>query len=209
MVLTLLKRLCFSEAALSPRGDDFWTCDCWRRDAGQTEPMVANPDPSVPIMLETNLKPAVFYLHHQAHISIIVAPASVAIPVVRSLLSTKEYEENAKVTAEQLVINEKDWPSTMEAIGEFFGFVLGETGVPFAYVVREKVEIPPGTYPSEGYIAVADAMIARALNGNQAYADDSVEVWSYMTNITRSHDCWTYPRSAQGNKDGRRAFLLL
>jgi hypothetical protein len=36
-----------------------------------------------------------------------------------------------------------------------------------------------------------------------------MEVWSYMANITRAHDCWTYAKPAQRTKDGRRAFLLL
>jgi hypothetical protein len=54
-----------------------------------------------------------------------VAPASVALTIVLSLRSTKEYEENFKVTAEQPVINEKYWPRTMEAIRDFFGSVLG------------------------------------------------------------------------------------
>jgi hypothetical protein len=60
---------------------------------------------TVSISAETNLKLAVFYLRHQARISRIVAPASVSITVVRPLRSTKEYEENFKVTAEQPVIN--------------------------------------------------------------------------------------------------------
>jgi hypothetical protein len=97
----------------------------------------------------------------------------------------------------------------MEAIREFFGSVLGETGVTLDYVVRENVEIPPGTDPSEGYIAVAEEMIACASHSNQAYANDSMEVWSYMVNITRAHDCWTYVKPAQRTKDGRHAFLLL
>jgi hypothetical protein len=58
------------------------------------------------------------------------------------LSSTKEYEENFKVTAEQPLNNEKDCPRTMEAIREFFGSVLGETGVPLAYDVHENVETP-------------------------------------------------------------------
>jgi hypothetical protein len=90
------------------------------------------------------------------------------------LRSTKEYEGNFKFTADQPMINEKDWPRTMEAIREFFGSVLGGTGVPLAYVVRENVEIPPGTDPSEGYITVAEEMIARAPHGNQVYANDSM-----------------------------------
>jgi hypothetical protein len=79
-----------------------------------------------------------------------VAPASVALTVVRSLRSTKEYEENFKVATEQPVNNEKYCPRTMEAIRDIFGSVLGETWVPLAYVVHENVEISPGTYPSEG-----------------------------------------------------------
>jgi hypothetical protein len=104
----------------------------------------------VSIGSDTSLKLAVFYLRHQSRISIIVAPASVALTVVRSLLSTKEYEENFKVTAEQPIINEKDWLRTMEAIREFFGSFFGETGVPLAYVIHENVDIPPGTILSEG-----------------------------------------------------------
>jgi hypothetical protein len=160
-------------------------------------------------MDDTNFKLAVFYLRYQARISRIVAPASIALTVVHSLRSTKEYEENFKVAAEQPIINKKDWLRIMEAIHEFFGYVLGETGVPLAYLVRENVEIPPGTDPSEGYITVAEEMITRTPHGNQAYANDSMEVWSYMANITRAHDCWTYVKPAQRTKDGRHAFLLL
>jgi hypothetical protein len=97
----------------------------------------------------------------------------------------------------------------MEAIREFFGSVSGGDGVPLAYVVHENVEIPLGTYPSEGYITVSEEMIARAAHGNQAYVNDSMEVWSYMANITRAHECWTYLKPAQHTKDGRHAFLLL
>jgi hypothetical protein len=151
---------------------------------GNPGPMVANPGHSVSIRAETNFKLTVFYLRNQARISRIVAPARVALTVVRRLRSTEEYEENFKVTAEQPIGNEKNRPRTMEAIRELFGSVLGETGVPLAYVVRENVEIPPGTEPPEGYITVAEEMITRAPHGNQAYANDSMEVWSYMGNIT-------------------------
>jgi hypothetical protein len=83
---------------------------------GNPGPLVANTGHSVSIRAETNLKLAVFCLRHQSRISRIVSSASIA------------YEENFKVTAEQPIINEKDWPSTMEAIREFFGSVLGGNG---------------------------------------------------------------------------------
>jgi hypothetical protein len=53
-------------------------------------PLVANPGHYVSIRDDTYLKLTVFYLRHQAWVSIIVAPASVALTVVRSLRSTKE-----------------------------------------------------------------------------------------------------------------------
>jgi hypothetical protein len=52
--------------------------------------LVANPGYYVSIKAETNLKLAVFYLHHQAWISRILAPASISLTGVRSLRSTKE-----------------------------------------------------------------------------------------------------------------------
>jgi hypothetical protein len=75
---------------------------------GNTGPLVANPGHYVSIRDDTNLKVSVFYLRHQARISRIVTPASVALTVVHSLRSTKEYEESFRVAAEQLLINEKD-----------------------------------------------------------------------------------------------------
>jgi hypothetical protein len=75
--------------------------------------LVDNPGHSVSTRADTNLKLEVIYLRHQARLSRTMAPASVVLKVVSSLRSTKEYEENFNVTAEQSVINEKDWPRTM------------------------------------------------------------------------------------------------
>jgi hypothetical protein len=76
---------------------------------GNPGPLVANPGHSMSIRAENSLNLAVFYLRHQSQISRIVAPASVVLTVVHSLRSTKEYEENIKVTAEQPLINKNDW----------------------------------------------------------------------------------------------------
>jgi hypothetical protein len=93
---------------------------------GNPGPLVANPVHSVSIRSDTNLKLAVFYLRHQARISRTVVPASVALTVVRSLRSTKEYEENFKVTAEQLVIKSKNpspgqWRQFVSSLALFWG----------------------------------------------------------------------------------------
>jgi hypothetical protein len=75
-----------------------------RAAQGNPGTLVDNPGHSISIRAETNVKLAVFYLRHQAWISRIMAPASASLIVVRSLRSTKEYEENFKVTTEHLVI---------------------------------------------------------------------------------------------------------
>jgi hypothetical protein len=80
---------------------------------GNPVPLVDNPCHSVSIRADTNIKLTVFYLRHQARISRIMVPASVALTIVRSLRSIKEYKEKFKVTDEQPVINEKYWTSTM------------------------------------------------------------------------------------------------
>jgi hypothetical protein len=56
-----------------------------RAAQGNPGPLVANPGHPVSIRADTNLKLTVFYLRHQAHISIIVSPARIALPVVRRL----------------------------------------------------------------------------------------------------------------------------
>jgi hypothetical protein len=52
---------------------------------GNPGPLVANPGHFVSMRAGTNLKLTVFYLRHQARISRIVAPASVALTGVRKI----------------------------------------------------------------------------------------------------------------------------
>jgi hypothetical protein len=56
---------------------------------GNPGPLVANTGHSVSIRADTNLKLSVIYLRHQSQISRIELPASVSLPVVRRLRSTK------------------------------------------------------------------------------------------------------------------------
>jgi hypothetical protein len=56
---------------------------------GNPGPLVDNPVQYVSIRADTNLKLTVFYLRHQARISRTVAPASVALTVMRYLRPTK------------------------------------------------------------------------------------------------------------------------
>jgi hypothetical protein len=58
---------------------------------GNPRPLADTTGHSMSIRSETNPKLAVFYLCHQARISRIVSPESVALTVVRRLRSTKEY----------------------------------------------------------------------------------------------------------------------
>jgi hypothetical protein len=56
---------------------------------GNPGPLVSNPGHSVSIRSDTNIKLTVFYMRHQARISRIMAPASVALTGVHCLRSTQ------------------------------------------------------------------------------------------------------------------------
>jgi hypothetical protein len=102
---------------------------------------------------------------HQTQLSRTVSRLNVLLDAVHVFHNHKEYEANFKVTAEQPVINEKDWHKIMENIREVFGSVLGETGVPLAYSIRDVVQVPSGLDPADKYITVTEEMITRAPRG--------------------------------------------
>lgn len=81
-------------------------------------------------------------------------------------------------------------------------------------MIRQDLEVPAAD-PAGGYDSKQDELIARApirkADGTFApdYLADRVRVWELMSELTRSHDCWSYVRPAQRTRDGRLAFLGL
>ena len=41
------------------------------------------------------------------------------------------------------------------------------------------------------------------------YLTNNVKVWEKISNLTRSHECWTYVRPAQQNQNGHLAYMVL
>jgi hypothetical protein len=61
------------------------------------------------------------------------------------------------------VINDKDWPRTLETIKEYIASQYGGTGATLHFVVRPDIEVKPEVEdPAEGYQNVDQDMNARA-----------------------------------------------
>ena len=177
-----------------------------------TAPDLGNP---VSIRAEANLKLCVFYLRHRLRVGRTTTPAGVTLALVREWRDQMKFEAAFKVTATEPVINDKDWPRTLENIREFLSSVLGKTGVPLAYAIRTDVTPPAeGDDPAAGdagsiYDTPDLEMIARAPHSGTAFRQDKRAIWDYMSNICGAHECWIYIKPAQRARDGRLAYQLL
>ena len=115
------------------------------------------------------------------------------------------------------MINDKDWPRTMEAIEEWLRGTYGQTKTPLAYVVCRDEGVPPGLDPAGNYQSIYEEMMARAphreggpgTNRTATFTFDNAQVFEMIASITREQDCWTYVKPAQCRRDGRQAFLAL
>jgi hypothetical protein len=65
------------------------------------------------------------------------------------------------VTATQHVINDKDWPKTLEYLSEYLADNLCKQGNPLSYVIHNQVDVPPDAGDrSTGYGTMDLEMIA-------------------------------------------------
>ena len=62
------------------------------------------------------------------------------------------------------VINDKDWPKTIETLTEFLDSFLGETKIPLRYVVCKTVEFLVVDDPREAYPTISAEMICRSIH---------------------------------------------
>jgi hypothetical protein len=61
------------------------------------------------------------------------------------------------------VINDKDWPRTLETIKDYLASRYGGTGATLDYVMRPDIAVKPEAEdPTEGYDTVDQEMTARA-----------------------------------------------
>jgi hypothetical protein len=108
------------------------------------------------------------------------------------------------------VINEKDWPRTLETIKEYLASQYGGTGATLDYVVTPDIAVKPESEdPAEEYDTVNQEMTARAPHNGLAFVDDWRKVWNIMSNICGKHSCFVYIKPALRTRNGRDAYMLL
>ena len=83
--------------------------------------------------------------------------------------------------------------------------------IPLAYIVRDSVAIVPDPTAPTAWPSKVDELIGHAPHGDDVenYLTDNVKVWEKISNVTRSHECWTYICPAQCNQNGHLAYMAL
>jgi hypothetical protein len=194
-------------------------CKVIRRPGGQIQQAgaaIPNPGTQVSLQAELNLKLACYWAKHQVRVSRPTATADITLDNIRALRQMRLSEIAHKDPEEAPTLDEVDWPKNMEALEEYLGGFLGETGIPLAYVVRKDEAVPPAANdPSNNYDSRFEEMVARAghsdVNGEllDTFVADRQRVWELLSAICRDSDCWTYLKTAQRTKDGRLAYRSL
>jgi hypothetical protein len=117
----------------------------------------------VSIRLMANLKLCVYYLKHMERVQRKPVANSIKLVFVRSYRDQQRHAVSFNNTAEEKVINDKEWPRTLEIIKEYLASQYGGTGATLDYVVRPDIEVKPEAEdPTEGYETVDQEMTARA-----------------------------------------------
>ena len=182
-------------------------------------PAVPDHGEMISLRAENNIKLACFWLRHRIRVVRTTTVAEVTMANIRMVQDLRDNEEKYEALTKP-VINDKDWPRTMEAVEEWFRGSYGQTKIPLAYVIRRQAGVPVGPDPAVDYDTPYDEMIARAphtdaepgeAGGDPAptFTVDNMQVFEMIASIARDHDCWTYVKPAQRRRDGRRAFLAL
>ena len=160
---------------------------------------------------EMNLQLMCYFLHYREHMLHVTITADITLAAVQSIRGYKRWEESHE-DVEPPEINDKDWAHTFESIDEWLCGCLGETSkIPLAYIILDTVAImdnpaAPTTWPSK-----VDELIGCAPHGDAVdnYLTDNVKVWEKISNLTCSHECWTYVCPTQYNQNGHLAYMVL
>jgi hypothetical protein len=130
--------------------------------------------------------------------------------LVCSYRDQQRNEVGSKKTAEEHVINDKDWPRTLETIREYLASRYGVTGATLYYVVRPDIEVKPEAEdPDEGYETVDQEMTARAPHTRRSFLNDRHKVWDIMSNTCDKHSFCVYIKPDLWTRNGRDAYILL
>jgi hypothetical protein len=109
----------------------------------------------VSIRAVANLKLCVYYLKHMERVQRKPVVNTINLMFVHSYRDQQWNEASFKKTTEEPVINDKDWPRTLETIKESLAFQYGAAGATLDYVVRPDIAVKPESeHHVEGYDTV-------------------------------------------------------
>jgi hypothetical protein len=112
-------------------------------------------------------------------------------------------------TSEEPVINDKDWPRTLETINGYLASQYGGTGAILDYVVRPDIAVKPEAEdPVEGYDTV-DQEIPWGLQTGWSFVNDRRKVWDIISNICGKQSCFVYIKPVLRTRNWRDAYMLL
>jgi hypothetical protein len=94
----------------------------------------------VSIKAVANLKICVYYLKHMERVQRQPVANAINLVLFQGTQEQQRHEIGFKKTAEEDVINDKDWSRTLEKIREYIASQHGVTGATLDYVVRPDIE---------------------------------------------------------------------
>jgi hypothetical protein len=137
-------------------------------------------------------------------------PNAINLVLVRSYRDPQLHEVGFKKTAEDLEINDKDWPMTLEKIREYLASQYGVTVATLEYAVRAEIAMKPEEEdPPDNYETVDQEMTARAPDAGRPFVNDRRKVWYIMSNICGKHSFFVYIKLTLRTRNGRDAYMLL
>jgi hypothetical protein len=108
------------------------------------------------------------------------------------------------------VINDKDWPRTLETIKEYLFSQYGGTGDTLDYIVRPDFAVKPESEdPVEGCDNVDQEMTARAPHTGRAFVDYMRKVLDIISNMCGKHSCFVYIKRALRTRNGMEAYMIM
>jgi hypothetical protein len=162
------------------------------------------------IRVVANLNLCVYYLKHMERVQRKPVVNTINLVLVRSYRDQQRHDVSFKKTVEELVINDKDWPRTLETIKEYVASQYGGTWATLDYVVIPDIAVnPEAEDPADGYDTVEQEMTARAPHTGRAFVDDRRKVSEIMSNICRKHSCFVHINPALCTRNGRDTYMLL
>ena len=69
--------------------------------------------------------------------------SDITITKIKALRNLREEEDAHTDPSESPTIDPKNWPKTLEAVGEWIGQHLGVKKSPLSYVIRREIDPPP------------------------------------------------------------------